>query len=484
MLENDTKGWHGNYSTVGRTSAERYQTIKQLEDILKGNKKKPKIFDYFKSKEEINFRENEEDKDKTDIFLRIRKEFEKKLESQKKKKKIFDSDKYKYHKDNVKHFERKRIKFQKTGEQEYCLKPDCTRYTPKMDFVWKKTTSTIAWDAMKHTVIPKKPKSKQICSRKLKKINKTESNKNDSNLFNNSVNESYKYDGMSHNMSTTTFNQNNKNLNETPCFNVYKKKSLFKNNLCLNKNASHDTIRNTKKRLHYYNKNNWKNIKAPDFSKTIDRATLDRIQRDRGIVYPFICPSYEAVKPRILNTVTYSTKKNKKRINKYDILTQNNIYNIDKAIININNYTRPKAIEFSKMYSRPETDINLPMYMIKRTDRNGMNMISDKTLKMNKYEDSIIRTDYSSFYPKKSFNRQLNLKLLSNNKFIEDNMQIYEDNNNKLNDYYAKNLDDINAEDVADEIDGITYRTLKKKSVISDKEKKLFTFDYNNDDIN
>lgn len=41
MNENNAKGWHGSYSTIGRISAERFHVILMKNEIL--NEKKPRI---------------------------------------------------------------------------------------------------------------------------------------------------------------------------------------------------------------------------------------------------------------------------------------------------------------------------------------------------------------------------------------------------------------------------------------------------------
>ncbi len=47
MFENPAKGWHGSYSIVGRSSAEKYHLILIKDLILSGKYKKKKIKNYF-----------------------------------------------------------------------------------------------------------------------------------------------------------------------------------------------------------------------------------------------------------------------------------------------------------------------------------------------------------------------------------------------------------------------------------------------------
>ena len=43
MFENTAKGWHGSYSIVGRSSAEKYHLILIKDIILSGRVKKKKV---------------------------------------------------------------------------------------------------------------------------------------------------------------------------------------------------------------------------------------------------------------------------------------------------------------------------------------------------------------------------------------------------------------------------------------------------------
>ena len=67
MFENPAKGWHGSYSIVGRSSAEKYHLILIKDLILSGKYKKKKIKNYFSINEtEPNQKLRKENK--RDIF--------------------------------------------------------------------------------------------------------------------------------------------------------------------------------------------------------------------------------------------------------------------------------------------------------------------------------------------------------------------------------------------------------------------------------
>ena len=56
MFENEAKGWHGSYSSVGRISAEKYPMILMMDQMIKGGNKKKKVKDYFSTEEAPNNR--------------------------------------------------------------------------------------------------------------------------------------------------------------------------------------------------------------------------------------------------------------------------------------------------------------------------------------------------------------------------------------------------------------------------------------------
>ena len=46
MLENEAKGWHGNYSVIGRNIVERFLLIKKKDEILSESMKKIRVKDF------------------------------------------------------------------------------------------------------------------------------------------------------------------------------------------------------------------------------------------------------------------------------------------------------------------------------------------------------------------------------------------------------------------------------------------------------
>ena len=156
MLENDTKGWHGSFSAAGRNSAEKYHMIVHKDSIIAGKGRKKKVFGFFQDDDENGSNQNDLNDDHVDIFnlpfnTAEEKEKERKLKKQKKilckgqysKENVNERFKYHqhHHKDNSDYIEK--LKGQKG------FQPSCTRYNPKMDFIWNKTLTGPSWKLVK-----------------------------------------------------------------------------------------------------------------------------------------------------------------------------------------------------------------------------------------------------------------------------------------------------------------------------------------------
>ena len=160
------------------------------------------------------------------------------------------------------------------------------------------------------------------------------------------------------------------------------------------------------------------------------------------------------------------------------------MYNPDKVLNKVNNHKEPTAPNFAMMVSRPTNNTPLPSYMIKKFDRSSMYTTTDKTLELNNFSNGKFLTEYSSFYPKKSFNKIINMNLLGNEKFVESNLDLVGEvgRSNKVMEFYSKNLDDITNEDTGVKFDSVTLKTVPKESVMSEKEKALFKVNFNEED--
>ena len=109
----------------------------------------------------------------------------------------------------------------------------------------------------------------------------------------------------------------------------------------------------------------------------------------------------------------------------------------------------------------------LPAFMVNLYDRKSLETITDKGLKMNNYANIDFQKNYSTFNPKKSFNKLINYTVLKNDKEIVDeqlkkiNKEIFGDN--KLKKLIEKYSDDENKNKDYNSarIDGITLKSIK-----------------------
>ena len=92
-------------------------------------------------------------------------------------------------------------------------------------------------------------------------------------------------------------------------------------------------------------------------------------------------------------------------------------FNIDKVFEKYNNHKHSTVPIFKKMISRPMNDKDpLPSYMKKIYTRASGYSTTDKTLKMNNFSNGKYMTGYTSFFPKRSFNANINYALLNSDK--------------------------------------------------------------------
>ena len=104
-------------------------------------------------------------------------------------------------------------------------------------------------------------------------------------------------------------------------------------------------------------------------------------------------------------------------------------YDPDKYISKYNNHISFQGPNFDCMLSRfySKGKNALPSYMNNIYDRGSINRVTEKTLKMNKFKEGKIPLATSSFIPKKSFNKIININLINSHDFKE-----------KINDEFIK----------------------------------------------
>lgn len=112
-------------------------------------------------------------------------------------------------------------------------------------------------------------------------------------------------------------------------------------------------------------------------------------------------------------------------------------------------------------------------------------MLTEKALKMNNFADGKFSSSMTSFWPKKSFNKIINLNLLNSTKFKENvGLKNGEEPSeaNEINEYILKsmkfysnhhsiillftpidkNYDDLMKESLLNKFDNVTFKTIKR----------------------
>jgi hypothetical protein len=105
---------------------------------------------------------------------------------------------------------------------------------------------------------------------------------------------------------------------------------------------------------------------------------------------------------------------------------------------------------------------------------------------MNNYAEGKFIKNYTSFWPKKTFNKIINLNLLNSDAFINnvvgDKKKLEKENNYiaKSMKFYNKNYEDLMKEGMLNRFDNVTYKTIKKEQRIDQREMEKFLRNYQN----
>ena len=213
-------------------------------------------------------------------------------------------------------------------------------------------------------------------------------------------------------------------------------------------------------------------IKGPNFEQMISRETLDRLKDDKIPIVPYLLPNFDSVRGQPIMMVQYDRKYHKINRNKSDSLIKVDntfYYDPNEILTKINNYTNIHPPNFNMMASRPDDDDPLPSYMKRIYTRNSCYDITQLSLKLNNYKNRGFAKIRSSFAPKKSFNKIINLNLLKSNKFLNDvigNKKVFYRQFKGLGTslrFYNKNYEDILRNIFLERFDNVTYKTIKKE---------------------
>ena len=483
MVENEEKGWFGSFSSAGRNSAEKYRVLSKNE-YENFHKRRAIARDFFTPDEDDGSRFNDSFEEKIDLFS---KEMLEKVNSSstsgthKRRKKIYKSNSTgALPKERLKYHNKHKLQAKDKPKKE--VEPPCTKYHPKMEYVWNRTIVGPKWN----TKTSRKPffqekideKDFYLSHEDLAKTNKkcfvdmkkqTMRNgfpvrkdlriryekKYDPN-FRNNTQSNADIKSISSLSSPTSMTKSN----QFPFSS--RKKFLRKSALLGNKKLSSE---GSKKNL----------LGVPDFSKGISREKRDRIfSPNHGkVVEQFHSPNYSQTFEKSPMMVSYSTshirsrdKDNENLVSaiKFDPAMS---YNFDKCFDKYNNHKTIHSMSFKNMLSRPNGDDPLPSYMKGIYSKASWYGTTEKTLKMNNYANSKTHDSYTSFFPKRSYNKNINLNLLNSDKIDVKTV----DNKNeftKLTNFlmktmkYYKRFDDLyNGTDLK-KFDNISLRTNKR----------------------
>ena len=272
-------------------------------------------------------------------------------------------------------------------------------------------------------------------------------------------------------------------------------KNIKHNVLGKNKNASSTSIRQRPKSMlgnvrYMIHK---KKINAPDFDKIISREYYENLADRGSSLIPFSLPNFKQVRERPLTMVVYERPHYNKRKPIYMKGIEPSLYNDQyKYIEFINNYTRCITPNLDKMMARPpDNGSPLPVYMKGCVSREGCNITTDISLKMNNYAEGKFLSNYTSFWPKKSYNKIINLNLLNSEAFVSNlvpDINLLKKNKGYISKsikFYNKNYQDLMKEGLLTKFDNVTYKTIRPNTKINPKDLDKFLKNYEtNNEIN
>lgn len=474
MFENAAKGWYGSYSKVGRDSAEKYPMIMQKDKILTNQFKKYKIKDYFNTDDELETEKTVEYGE--DIFSQT---YKRKIEKKERYKNVCAlktektmTDDYKYH--HIHHKGLHDYNLIIKGQKKY--QTNSSVNLPKDELTTKRVLTGPEWSLL--TGRENRSLNKKIMKPDFYDIN--DDNKKDINTFEMIKQTQRGNLPISYDLRIRIDEPFNKTA-------IHKRKNRF-SQIKLAKTQNIESPKNGKSKI-TFKKFEKKENNSLSFAKNISREKYYYLTRDRNEIRPFFIPNYNFVEPRSISTVAYNRKSNKNPPLKRNIGIETNLFfDPFKSINKVNNHKTENSPDLKAMEGRENDDdkeeYSLPGHMNNIHNRNSLDVLTKKTLKMNNYINGEMKNYFSSFN-KKSFNLIINYNMLKNGKEIGNlklkNISKKINTNErikKLMEFYSKNLDDDNKIRALKKIDGITYKAINTNVKLNENEKKLFSLKF------
>ena len=227
--------------------------------------------------------------------------------------------------------------------------------------------------------------------------------------------------------------------------------------------------------------------KAPNFALCQSREKKIKKYKIENI--PFIVPNYTYVKERSLMMAVYKKNKPTKNFKQkpFQGIISGLEYDPDKIIEKYNNHQSPKVPKFKNMISRPNKKGSpLPSYLQNVCDKSASYLTTDKSLILNNFPEGKYIPASSSFFPKKSYNKIINMKLASSSMFLEKSND--EDIQKKKKEIIEKlklekaDYEELKANGSLDKFDNFSYKTILRKKNKNNIKKYIISFEDNEDE--
>ena len=524
MVENDTPGWYGNFSFVGRTSAATFNLKKphdkkQTKQTVKSTQEDSSMVyddsdDDFKQIDIFNpnFKPELLDKPKPCAFQR----------TVNASMLTTPEDRYKFYQQHMKALK----------PRSHAENPACTKYNPKMTIVWSKPQSGPLWGKLQgrktervvddrkyvdidHYNIDKLPKKGFIdLDKQTMRGGSLSGNlriRNEKKYIPLKRTKSECTFGGVHGMQTlrkkTTLSNDASRVESKEHINI---SNILRDSLTfglISKRISSRNESETKRLYDNRNKHKLRSIHSkksytvdskcllvPDFKKSLSRSDMDKGKAIPKSNVAIISPNVDLVKARPIMMVAYNRNRSQKKINpKFEGIDNSLCCDLDKAFDKYNNHKPVSVPLFRSMTSRPNiTGCPLPSFMQQMFTRAGASCVTDKSLKMNNFAKGQFVKDYSSFVQKKSFNQMINMSLLTKSSVCNEHELLKESigDKNEMKDiqrhfaksfeFYNKNYDELLNEHQFRKFDNITYKTERRNNryMLSEQDMKRFVIDF------
>ena len=219
-----------------------------------------------------------------------------------------------------------------------------------------------------------------------------------------------------------------------------------------------------------------------DFSKILPRNYNVFVQKKVDeTTPPFTTPNYKLTEPRCISMVSYSNDNVRDKMiqKKFEGIDPQIFLQPDKVLDLVNNHKKVSAPNFDIMSGRNQNEGPLPAYMINVWDRRSIETMTEKGLKMNNYFNSEFHNvGYSTFKPKKSYNKMINYTIMKN-----DNEQIDEELKNINEEVFGnkklkKLIENYSKDDKENANNPVNFDVISLKSFKRERKKHKKKFSY------